>query len=83
MFPLQSNESRITGDLGSAFGAAAFPGGDEARGGQGKASDPDGALSILREPPSRRRRPDAEERSSGRAQRGPRARRHRLARRCL
>lgn len=75
--------SRRGSYLGSAFGAAAFPGGDKARGGQGKASDPDGALPILREPPSSRPRPDAEERSSEPAQRGPRARRHRLARRCL
>lgn len=75
--------SRRGSYLGSALGAAAFPGGDKARGGQGKASDPDGALPILREPPSSRPRPDAEERSSEPAQRGPRARRHRLARRCL
>lgn len=40
MFPLQSNESRITGDLRSAFEAPAFLRSvDKAGGGQKKASD--------------------------------------------
>lgn len=72
--------------LGSAFGAAAFPGGasspDEAGGGQEEASDLDGALPVLREPPSRCLRPVAEKRSPALAPRGPGARRHRLASRC-
>ena len=63
-----------------------FPGGASnshpAGGGREKAPDPDRALPILREPPSRRLRPAEETRSPGRAQRRPRARLERLARRC-
>lgn len=44
--------------------------------------DLDGALPVLREPPSRCLRPVAEKRPPGRTARGPGARRHRLASRC-